>query len=45
MLYINRHLHTNVNTEINGIKILSNCMGYSNEHINFDRNILELNLI
>lgn len=44
---INGHLHTNVNTEINGIKILSNCMGYSNEHINFDRKnaILELNLI
>lgn len=42
---INGHLHTNVNTEINGIKILSNCMGYSDEHINFDRKNAILSLI
>lgn len=34
---INGHLHTNVNTEINGIKILSNCIGYKNERIKFNK--------
>lgn len=40
---INGHLHTNINTEINGIKILSNCIGYKNENINFKEDaILEI---
>lgn len=40
---INGHLHTNVNTEINGIKILSNCVGYKNESVKFNKDaILEV---